>query len=59
MEPYCYLEDNYRFIANLASLIAKTEVKAPEKEEAAAEKIVRPNLPVGTRKVFRDIAYLK
>ncbi|HDO41478.1 MAG TPA: hypothetical protein ENH03_01060 [Candidatus Bathyarchaeota archaeon] len=54
MEPYCYLEDNYRFIANLASLIAKTEIKAPEKEEAAAEKIVRPNLPVGTRKVFRD-----
>ena len=55
MEPYCHLEDNYKLIANLASLIAKVEVKAPEveKEEAAGE-IARPDLPVGTRKVFRD-----
>ncbi|MCD6470416.1 hypothetical protein J7L29_06420, partial [Candidatus Bathyarchaeota archaeon] len=54
MEPYCYVEDNYKLIANLASLIAKTKLQAPEKEEAAAQKVTRPNLPVGTRKVFRD-----
>lgn len=53
MEPYCYVEDNYKFIANLASFIAKTKIQVLEREVGAAE-VARPELPVGTRKIFRD-----
>ena len=56
MEPFCYVEDNYKLIVNLASLIAETKVQPPEmeEEETGAVKVTRPDLPVGTRKVFRD-----
>ena len=51
-EPYCYLEDNYQLIVNLASAVAEVEAlpspPAPEKE------IARPDLPVGTEKNYRE-----
>jgi len=56
-EPYCYVEDNYRLILNLASFI--TEVKVPvetvEKvEEGVKEQVSRPDLPVGTEKNYTE-----
>ncbi|MBS7654120.1 S49 family peptidase [Candidatus Bathyarchaeota archaeon] len=54
MEPYCYVEDNYKFLVNIASLIANVSIQIPEKEEAVEGKITRPDLPVGTEKIFRE-----
>jgi len=51
-EPYCYLEDNYQLILNLASAIAGVEVlPAPPTPE---EEITRPDLPVGTEKNYTE-----
>lgn len=51
-EPYCYLEDNYKLILNLASAIARVEVlPAPPTPE---EEITRPDLPVGTEKSYTE-----
>ena len=50
-EPFCRVEDNSIFIENLASLIANATV-AKEREARAEEKVERPNLPVGTVKIF-------
>jgi len=51
-EPYCYLEDNYKLILNLASAIAGVEVlPAPPTPE---EEIARPDLPVGTEKNYTE-----
>jgi len=50
IEPYCYLEDNYKLIANLASIIA--EVKIQLTPPTPEKKITRPELPIGTEKYF-------
>jgi len=51
-EPYCYLEDNYKLILNLASAIAGVEVlPAPPTPE---EEITRPDLPVGTEENYTE-----
>ncbi len=52
-EPYCYVDDNYQLILNLASLIAKTEVHL-EEVEGLKEEVGRPDLPVGTEKNFTE-----
>ena len=56
-EPYCYVEDNYRLIMNLVSLITGVEVEV-EAEERALEEIEgsvdRPELPVGTEKNYTE-----
>jgi len=55
MEPYCYVEDNYRLIQNLVSAVA--EVKVPiveEKKEEVEYNITRPDLPVGTEKIYAE-----
>ncbi len=48
-EPFCRVSDNYAFIRNLAALIANA---TPPAARAAEGRIERPNLPVGTVKVF-------
>ncbi|MBS7652155.1 MAG: S49 family peptidase [Candidatus Bathyarchaeia archaeon] len=54
MEPYCYVEDNYRLILNIVSAISRVEVRPPERVEE--ERMVkRPELPVGTEKVYREV----
>uniref|UniRef100_A0A7C3SL00 Uncharacterized protein n=1 Tax=Thermofilum pendens TaxID=2269 RepID=A0A7C3SL00_THEPE len=50
-EPFCRVEDNHIFIKNLASLIANATV-ARELGARAEERVERPNLPVGTVKVY-------
>jgi|GEM_PF-158140 len=61
MEPYCYVEDNYKLLLNLVSFIATP--RAPKAEEgegagAGGEKPVveveAPSLPVGTVKNFTE-----
>jgi len=52
-EPYCYVDDNYQLILNLASLIAGTEPHF-EEGESLKEEVVRPDLPVGTEKNFTE-----
>jgi len=51
-EPYCYVDDNYQLILNLASLISKTK-QYVEGEEHFHE-VARPDLRVGTEKNFTE-----
>ena len=50
-EPFCRVEDNHIFIENLASLIANATV-ARVQAPRAEERVERPNLPIGTVKLF-------
>jgi ClpP class serine protease len=56
MEPFCYVEDNYRLIQNLAEIIAEVEV--PEQTSTGDgdgdedQVLAEPQLPVGTKKLF-------
>ncbi|MEM3027936.1 MAG: S49 family peptidase, partial [Candidatus Bathyarchaeia archaeon] len=61
MEPYCYVEDNYKLLLNLVSFI--TSARAPqveegkgggegEEEKPIVEELEAPSLPVGTVKDF-------
>jgi len=53
MEPYVYVEDNYRLVMNLVSAIAEIEV--PEEEVEAPEyNVTEPELPVGTEKLYME-----
>lgn len=52
-EPWCYVEDNYQLIVNLASLMAEAKITKPP-EKAAEEEIAKPNLPVGTEKIYTE-----
>jgi ClpP class serine protease len=54
-EPYCYVEDNYKLIMNLVSLITGVEVRVEEGiEEEVGESVDRPELPVGTEKNYTE-----
>ena len=50
-EPFCRVEDNHVFIENLASLMANATL-ARAQAPRAGERVERPNLPVGTVKLF-------
>lgn len=53
MEPYCYVEDNYELILNIASALAAVEVPL-EKREEPEYNVTKPDLAVGTEKVFTE-----
>jgi len=51
-EPYCYVEDNYKLVQNIASLIAAS-VKGARPGSNISERVLnKPNLPTGTSKDF-------
>ena len=54
MEPYVYLEDNYRVVANIADRVSRIEVPVVEEPEPPDHNITAADLPVGTEKVFRE-----
>lgn len=49
-EPWCYVEDNHQLLSNLASLIEESKVETLPEEETG--EIKRPELPVGTEKIY-------
>ncbi|MCS7114616.1 MAG: S49 family peptidase [Nitrososphaerota archaeon] len=51
-EPWCYVEDNYQVILNLVSLITEAKSRVPPKVSKVEGKITRPELPVGTKKIY-------
>ncbi|MCW4026812.1 MAG: S49 family peptidase, partial [Candidatus Bathyarchaeota archaeon] len=53
-EPFCYVEDNYRLIMNLASLLAEVEVPVEDEEDHVEEEVAKPDLPIGTEKNFTE-----
>jgi protease-4 len=53
-EPYCYVEDNYKLIRNLASLIAASETGVKPETNVSERVLNRPSLPVGTTKEFLE-----
>ena len=53
MEPYCYVEDNYELILNIVSALTAVEVPVEEEEEVEYN-VTKPDLPVGTEKVFTE-----
>ncbi|MFB0503977.1 MAG: S49 family peptidase [Candidatus Bathyarchaeia archaeon] len=53
-EPFCYVEDNYRLIQNLASVIAGVEVPVEEDEDRVEEEVAKPDLPVGTEMNYTE-----
>jgi len=52
MEPYCYIEDNYKLILNLVSALSDIEVLPPKDE--IEYNVTMPDLPVGTEKIFTE-----
>lgn len=55
MEPYCYVEDNYLLITNLAESISDIQVQNGNGlDEKEKETLEDPDLPVGTEKVFDE-----
>lgn len=52
-EPYCYVEDNYKLMMNLVSLVTSVQVPVEEVEEGVKE-VAKPDLPVGTEKNFTE-----
>jgi protease-4 len=53
-EPFCYVEDNYRLIMNLASLLAEVEVVVEDEEDHVEEEVAKPDLPIGTEKNYTE-----
>ena len=53
-EPYCYVEDNYKLILNIVSVITGVEVPVKERVEKEVEEVTRPELPVGTEKNYTE-----
>lgn len=54
MEPYCYVEDNYKLVMNLVLAITGIEVPEVVEEEEPEYNITEPDLPVGTEKIFTE-----
>ena len=58
MEPYAYLEDNYQIIMNLVAEITEIRVPVivePEEPEEPPRNVTKPDLPVGTKKIFDEV----
>jgi len=53
-EPYCYVEDNYKLIRNLASLIAASATGVKPETNVSERVLNKPSLPVGTTKEFLE-----
>lgn len=54
LEPYCYVEDNYDLILNIVSVIDDVEVLPIEEDEEIENEVTKPDLPVGTEKLFSE-----
>jgi hypothetical protein len=54
MEPYCYVEDNFKIITNIAESISNIDIKYDNDLDNVNETLENPNLPVGTEKVFDE-----
>ena len=52
MEPYCYVEDNYKLLENLVEALSRARPPRVEVEEEEVEEITEPQLPVGTVKIY-------
>lgn len=67
MEPWSYIEDNYRLVMNIVSTITEIDVPIVEEPEEPDHNITKPEIPVGTVKLFtenadgdvRDVRWLK
>ena len=53
-EPYCYVQDNYKLIMNIVSLITKVSVPVEGVKEGVEGEVSKPNLPVGTEKNYTE-----
>jgi len=53
-EPYCNVEDNYKLILNIVSLITIRKAPVEEVKEGVREEVARPDLPVGTEKNYTE-----
>ncbi len=51
-EPYCHVADNYRFIANLAALIASASRRPLNISAVSIGQVEEPQIPVGTVKTY-------
>jgi hypothetical protein len=54
MEPFCYVEDNYDLILNMVSAIDDVKVPPVEEDEEVENEVTKPDLPVGTEKLFSE-----
>lgn len=53
-EPFCHVEDNYRLMQNLVSIITGITVKTEEGKEVTEMSVSRPELPVGAEKYYTE-----
>jgi hypothetical protein len=54
MEPYCYVEDNYQLIINIADEISARQGEIPDDVTEEDDVLEDLDLPVGTEKTFRE-----
>ncbi|MBD3205093.1 hypothetical protein GF319_01965 [Candidatus Bathyarchaeota archaeon] len=54
MEPYCYVEDNYQLIINIADEISAEQREITDDVTEEDDVLEDPDLPVGTEKTFRE-----
>ena len=54
MEPWSYVEDNYRLVMNIVSTITEIDVPIIEEPEEPDHKITKPEIPVGTVKRYTE-----
>jgi protease-4 len=67
MEPWSYVDDNYRLVMNIVSTITEIDVPIIEEPEEPVHNITKAEIPVGTVKLFtenvdgdvRDVRWLK
>lgn len=53
MEPWSYVEDNYDLLLNIVSSIEAIEVPIEPEEEEPEYNVSRPDIPIGTVKLFK------
>jgi len=54
MEPFSYVEDNYKLIMNIVSAISGIKVPIVEEPEQPEYNVTEPDLPIGTVKHYKE-----
>lgn len=54
MEPFSYVEDNYKMVMNIVSVISGIKVPIVEEPEKPEYNVTEPDLPIGTVKHYKE-----
>lgn len=54
MEPFSYVEDNYKLVMNIVSAVSGIRVPIVEEPEEPEYNVTKPDLPIGTVKHYKE-----